>query len=67
MLFRQGRNVEEHEQLKQYLRQCNRSRKAEFFDLINFHHLNGLLKYKEVEMKTLEKVFVHYLKCNEYY
>jgi hypothetical protein len=40
---------------------------SEFFDLINFHHLNGWLKYKEVEMKTLEKVFAHYLKCNEYY
>lgn len=66
MLLRLERNVEEHEVLLQYIEQCNRSRiKAEFLSLINYLHLNGLLKYKEVELKALEKIFDHCV--NEYH
>ncbi|CAF4514586.1 unnamed protein product [Rotaria sp. Silwood2] len=57
--MRLERNVEEHELFRQYMEQCNKSRtKAEFLGLINYLHLTGLLKYKEVELKTLKKYLI---------
>jgi hypothetical protein len=62
MLLRLERNVEEHEVLGPYIEKCHKSRmKGDFTDLINYLNLNGLFKYKEKEIKTLKKIFDHYI------
>jgi hypothetical protein len=45
MLLRLERNIEEHEVLRQYMEQCNKSRiKVEFRGLTNYLHLNDFFR-----------------------
>ena len=66
MLIRLQRNVQEHEVVTPYIEECNRSKKkAEFIGLINHLHLNGLVKYKPIEIQMLAKIFDFHV--NDYY
>ncbi|CAF4074681.1 unnamed protein product [Rotaria sp. Silwood1] len=67
LVCRLTRNVDQHEIMDHYINQCKRSHmKPTFMDLLKDLKLNGLVKYKVEEMKTLEKVFSFYSENGEY-
>ena len=67
MRCRKKRNAEHHELFNDYIRQCERSHmEIEFSGLLQHLYLVGLSKYKEHELKTLEKTFRFFVKQGEY-
>lgn len=67
MRCRKKRNAEHHELFNDYIRQCERSHmEIEFSGLLQHLYLVGLSKYKEHELKTLEKTFLFFVKQGEY-
>ena len=67
MRCREKRNTGQHELFNDYIRQCERSdMEIESSGLLQHLHLIGLSKYKEYELKILEKIFRFFVKHGEY-